>query len=139
MSLPHRSTSNDEAIPDEDASETTKLFEERLQAWKHACGYLEEYVKATEKCQGNTSKEYEKVLKAVISPLKEGHHFHQQSGGVAEMFDNIRSNTQCHFINFKYSICFIFMHPSKCLAKNGGNVFMFSSWCTNQTDTSKFW
>ena len=99
-SLPNRSatggsnTDGDDAIPDEDASETTKLFHERLQAWKHACGYLEEYIKANEKMVHDTSKEYQKVLKAVNNPLKEGHHFHQQNGGVAEMFDNIRSNTQ---------------------------------------------
>ena len=37
---------------------------ERLQAWKHACGYLEEYITATEKMQKAHSKEYEKVLKA---------------------------------------------------------------------------
>lgn len=39
-------------------------------------------------------KEYEKVLKTVSHPLKEGHHFEQSLGGVAGMFDNIRSNTQ---------------------------------------------
>ena len=27
-------------------------------------------------------------------PLKEGHHFDQSLGGIAGMFDNIRSNTQ---------------------------------------------
>lgn len=94
--LPTRSSTNDteEAIPDEDSSETTKLFYERLQAWKHACGYLEDYISTTEKMHSHTSKEYEKVLKTVNSPLKEGHHFHQQNGGVAGMFENIRSNTQ---------------------------------------------
>jgi hypothetical protein len=94
--LPTRSSTadTDEAIPGEDASETTKLFGERLQAWKHACAYLEDYVTATEKMHTHTSKEYEKVLKTVNSPLKEGHHFHQQNGGIAGMFDNIRSNTQ---------------------------------------------
>ena len=93
--LPTRSsTLSDEAVPDEDSSETTKLFHERLQAWKHACVYLEDYVTATEKMQGHMSKEYEKVLKTVNSPLKEGHHFHQQNGGIAGMFENIRSNTQ---------------------------------------------
>jgi hypothetical protein len=94
--LPTRSSTldPDEAIPEEDASETTKLFHERLQAWKHACGYLEDYIMQTEKLHTHTSKEYEKVLKTVNSPLKEGHHFHQQNGGVAGMFDNIRSNTQ---------------------------------------------
>jgi hypothetical protein len=94
--LPTRSLSNDpdEAIPDEDSSETTKLFHERLQAWKHACGYLEDYITATEKVHHQHSKEYEKVLKTVSSPLKEGTHFDQNLGGVAGLFDNIRSNTQ---------------------------------------------
>jgi hypothetical protein len=55
--------SDDDAIPGEDTSEVTKLFAERLQAWKHACGYIEEYIKATEKMQHAHGKEYEKVLK----------------------------------------------------------------------------
>ena len=85
--LPHRSTtgSSFEAIPDEDSSETTKLFAERLSAWKHACAYLEDYIKATEKSENNASKDYEKLLRSVSSPLKEGHHFDQQTGGVAGM------------------------------------------------------
>ncbi|KAK4580031.1 hypothetical protein LTR86_000233 [Recurvomyces mirabilis] len=96
--LPTRSTTNnsneDDAIPDEDSSEVTKLFNERLQAYKHACGYLEDYVQQTEKMQHAHGKEYEKVLKTVSHPLKEGHHFEQNLGGIAGMFDNIRSNTQ---------------------------------------------
>ncbi|TKA73621.1 hypothetical protein B0A49_02753 [Cryomyces minteri] len=84
----------DDAIPDDDASEVTRLFHERLQAWKHAVVYLENYVEATEKMQHAHGKEYEKVLKTVNSPLKEGHHFDQSLGGVAGMFDNIRTNTQ---------------------------------------------
>lgn len=97
QNLPTRTATNatdDDAIPDEDTSETTKLFVERLQAWKHACGYLEDYVEATEKIQASHIKEYEKVLKTVSHPLKEGHHFDQSLGGIAGMFDNIRSNTQ---------------------------------------------
>lgn len=42
----------------------------------------------------DNAKDMEKVLKTVSSPLKEGHHFDQNLGGVAGMFDNIRSNTQ---------------------------------------------
>jgi hypothetical protein len=41
----------------------TKLFSERLQAWKHAVAYIEDYVTATEKLQHAHGKEYEKVLK----------------------------------------------------------------------------
>ncbi|KAF2157190.1 PH domain-containing protein [Myriangium duriaei CBS 260.36] len=95
--IPTRTATNmtdDEAVPDEDTSEVTRLFLERLQAWKHACGYLEDYIEATEKNQAHHTKEYERVLKTVSNPLKEGHHFDQQLGGVAGMFDNIRSNTQ---------------------------------------------
>ena len=94
--LPNRSSTldPDEAIPEEDSSETTKLFHERLQAWKHAVAYLEDYVEATEKMHSHNSKEYEKVLKTVNNPLKEGHHFHQQNGGIAGMFENVRTNTQ---------------------------------------------
>lgn len=96
--LPTRTATNatdpEDAIPDEDSSETTKLFHERLQAWKHACGYLEDYITATEKMHHSHSKEYERVLKSVSNPLKEGHHFDQSLGGVAGLFDNIRSNTQ---------------------------------------------
>lgn len=85
--------SDEDAVPGEDTSEVTKLFSERLQAWKHACGYLEDYIKATEKVHHAHGKEYEKVLKTVSNPLKEGHHFDQQLGGVAGMFESIRSNT----------------------------------------------
>ncbi|KAF2123521.1 hypothetical protein P153DRAFT_380021 [Dothidotthia symphoricarpi CBS 119687] len=85
---------DDDAIPGEDTSEVTKLFAERLQAWKHACAYLEDYVVATEKVNHAHGKEYEKVLKTVKDPLKEGHHFDQTLGGIAGMFENIRSNTQ---------------------------------------------
>lgn len=70
------------------------MFQERLQAWKHACGYLEDYITATEKVQHTHAKEYEKVLKTINSPLKEGHHFDQSLGGVAGLFENMRSNTQ---------------------------------------------
>ncbi|KAL1297822.1 hypothetical protein AAFC00_006351 [Neodothiora populina] len=96
MNMPSRTATNstDDAIPDEDTSEVTKLFLERLQAWKHACGYLEDYIGATEKVQLAHAKEYEKVLKTVNQPLKEGHQFDQNLGGIAAMFDNIRSNTQ---------------------------------------------
>ena len=68
--LPTRSataSTDDDAIPDEDTSEVTKLFLERLTAWKHACAYLEDYVEATEKVQHAHVKEYEKVLKVCLT------------------------------------------------------------------------
>lgn len=94
--LPTRSATNstEDAIPDEDSSEVTKLFHERLQAWKHACGYFEDYIEATSKMYSSASKDYDKVLKTVSNPLKEGHHFDQNLGGIAGLFDNVRSNTQ---------------------------------------------
>ncbi|KAJ4299089.1 hypothetical protein N0V90_004333 [Kalmusia sp. IMI 367209] len=85
---------DDDAVPGEDTSEVTKLFAERLAAWKHAVGYLEDYITATEKTHHAHGKEYERVLKTVKDPLKEGHHFDQSLGGIAGMFENIRSNTQ---------------------------------------------
>ena len=58
------------------------------------------------------AKEYEKILKvglcvfaicligevtdlsqSVSDPLKEGHHFDQNLGGIAGLFENIRTNT----------------------------------------------
>ena len=48
--------------------QTSELLAERLQAWKHAVGYLEDYVSATEKVEKAHAKEYEKVLK-VCKPL----------------------------------------------------------------------
>lgn len=45
------------------ATQTAGLLSERLQAWKHAVGYLEQYVEAMEKLHKVQAKEYEKVLK----------------------------------------------------------------------------
>ncbi|KAL9000733.1 MAG: hypothetical protein Q9169_000769 [Polycauliona sp. 2 TL-2023] len=98
QNLPTRSTGNtneeDDAVPDIDPTNTSGLLQERLQAYKHACRYLEAYISATEKVQKTHAKEYEKVLKTVSDPLKEGHHFDQSLGGIAGLFENIRSNTQ---------------------------------------------
>ncbi|KAL9607765.1 MAG: hypothetical protein Q9167_007348 [Letrouitia subvulpina] len=97
-SLPTRTTgislTDDEAVPEIDPTNTSGLLQERLQAYKHACGYLESYITATEKVQKAHAKEYEKVLKTVSDPLKEGHHFDQKLGGIAGLFENIRTNTQ---------------------------------------------
>ncbi|KAF4973941.1 hypothetical protein FZEAL_9104 [Fusarium zealandicum] len=88
------STFSEDAIPEVDPSSTAGLLAERLQAWKHAVGYIEEYMKAMEKIHGHHAKEYEKALKTISNPLKEGHHFDQSLGGVAGFFENMRSNTQ---------------------------------------------
>ncbi|OAA51836.1 PH domain protein [Metarhizium rileyi] len=84
----------EDAVPDFDPNTTAGLLAERLQAWKHACGYLEEYVTAIEKIHGRQAKEYEKALKVISNPLREGHHFDQSLGGIAGFFENMRSNTQ---------------------------------------------
>jgi hypothetical protein len=60
-------------------------------------GYLEAYVGAVEKAHTAHSKEYEKVLKSISAPLREGRHFDQGVGGVAGFFENIRVNTQVQF------------------------------------------
>ncbi|CAL3969383.1 hypothetical protein PZA11_006058 [Diplocarpon coronariae] len=88
------SAMSDDAIPAADPKNTSELLAERLQAWKHAVGYLEAYVSATEKVQKAHAKEYEKVLKSIADPLKEGHHFDQNLGGIASLFENMRTNTQ---------------------------------------------
>lgn len=98
MPLRQGTTFGDEAVPELDPTTTAGLLAERLQAWKHAVGYLEDYVTATEKVHKAHAKEYEKVLKTISSPLKEGAHFDQSLGGIAGMFENMRSNTQ-HLIN----------------------------------------
>jgi len=85
---------SDDAIPDIDPSNTAGLLAERLQAWKHAVGYLEDYMEAMEKIHSKHAKEYERALKTISNPLKEGHHFDQSLGGVAGFFENMRSNTQ---------------------------------------------
>jgi len=90
------------AIPDEDTSEVSALFEERLQAWKHAVAYLEDYISATERMHHSNAKEYEKVGKTVSSPLKEGDHFEGNPGGVVEMFENFKTTTQVMFWRERY-------------------------------------
>lgn len=86
-------TSDDDAVPTGDPSSTLGLLEERLQAWKHMCGYLEDYIGAVAKDQHQQSKDAEKILKTLNHPLKEGHHFDQALGGVAGLFENLRANT----------------------------------------------
>ena len=98
QTLPHRPTggsvSDDEAVPETDPSDTTSLLLERLRAYKHACGYLEAWITAHEKAERAHAKEYEKILKPISNPLREGHHFDQKLGGIAGLFENIRNNTQ---------------------------------------------
>lgn len=57
------------------------------------CGYLENYIAAVAKDQHVRSKDQEKILKTLSDPLKEAHHFDTALGGIAGLFDNLRSNT----------------------------------------------
>lgn len=61
------STASDDAIPVE-KGDIGGLLVQRLQAWKHAVGYLEAYVASTERVHKEFAKEYEKVLK--VSSLR---------------------------------------------------------------------
>ncbi|KAB5543004.1 PH domain-containing protein [Coniochaeta sp. 2T2.1] len=74
--------------------QTAGVLAERLQAWKHAVVYLEEYIGAIEKIHHAQAKEYEKALKTISKPLREGQHFDQSLGGVAGFFENMRANTE---------------------------------------------
>ncbi|KAI9736534.1 MAG: hypothetical protein M1818_006045 [Claussenomyces sp. TS43310] len=80
MNMPMRQTSassalSAEAVPMGDPKDTSELLDERLRAWKHAVGYLEDYVTATEKVERAHAKEYEKVLKASYQKKrKKGSH-----------------------------------------------------------------
>lgn len=102
--LPIRSNTNkssdggylaeDDAVPDASPSSTIGILRERLEAWKHCCADLEGYVKATEKMLKEHSKDYGKVFRSISEPLREGHHFDQALGGIAGLFENMRTNTQ---------------------------------------------
>lgn len=85
---------SEDAVPNVDPSTTAGLLAERLQAYKHAVVYIEEYIEAVEKVHKAQAKEYEKVLKTISKPLREGEHFDQSLGGVAGFFENMRVNTQ---------------------------------------------
>lgn len=88
------SAMSEDAVPNVDPSTTAGLLAERLQAYKHAVVYIEEYVEAVEKVHKAQAKEYERVLKTISKPLREGEHFDQSLGGIAGFFENMRVNTQ---------------------------------------------
>ena len=64
-SAPTRSSTgiSSSAIPENEQDDIAVLLLERLDAWKHAVGYLEEYVEATSHQYKGWSKDYDKVLK----------------------------------------------------------------------------
>jgi hypothetical protein len=53
---------------------------------------MSEYSRCVEILPSIVSATY--TRQTVSDPLKEGHHFDQSLGGIAGMFENIRSNTQ---------------------------------------------
>jgi hypothetical protein len=63
------SSYNGVAWTDSAVCQTTTLLLERLRAWKHMCGYLEDYFAATAKVQKSQSKDYEKILKVSASSM----------------------------------------------------------------------
>lgn len=85
--------SSNEAIPKGGTPDTASTLEERLRAWKHVVGRLEEYVEQHEHLYRAVGKEYEKVGKKIEDPLKESEMFTQTAGGIASLFDNMRTNT----------------------------------------------
>ena len=52
--------------------QTSKILLERLQAYKHAVSYLEDYISTTDKMQKTHAKEYEKILKVSPQPSSLG-------------------------------------------------------------------
>ncbi|RMZ82339.1 hypothetical protein DV738_g1768, partial [Chaetothyriales sp. CBS 135597] len=77
-----------------DPTATISLLDGRLQGWKRACSYLEEYIAEVAKAEKSQAKDQEKVLKTLSGTIKESHHFDTALGGIAGLFENIRANTQ---------------------------------------------
>lgn len=75
------------------------------------------------------SKEYEKVLKTISHPLKEGAHFDQGLGGVAGFFENMRVNTQVRYLiltNVESPRCLTSLGYDQFKCGNGKNSQRFS-------------
>lgn len=64
--LTGNTTDDEDAIADYDPQNTSGLLLERLQAWKHMCGYLENYITAVAKNEKAQAHEQEKVLKVGV-------------------------------------------------------------------------
>ncbi|KAI9826545.1 MAG: hypothetical protein M1832_006141 [Thelocarpon impressellum] len=93
-SLPNRTASGMSSDGGDDPSGAASILFSRLHAWKHVVAHLESYMTATEKMHKTHAKEYERVLKTISEPLKEGHQFDQSLAGVGGLFENIKLNTQ---------------------------------------------
>ncbi|EGE85622.1 PH domain-containing protein [Blastomyces gilchristii SLH14081] len=93
VSTTNTAKSDDDPALEADMSNSSKVLYNRLQAWKHVCGYLENYITATHKAHESQSKEFGKILKALPEPLEDASHFSEGKGGVVGLFDNLRTNT----------------------------------------------
>lgn len=85
--------SSTEVIPKGATPDTASTLEQRLKAWKHMVGRLEEYLEQHESLYKTMGKEYEKVGKKIEDPLKESEMFTQTAGGICSLFENMRTNT----------------------------------------------
>ncbi|KAF8422635.1 PH domain-containing protein [Tirmania nivea] len=85
--------SSTEAIPKGATPDTASTLEERLKAWKHMVGRLEDYMEQHESLYKAMGREYEKVGKKIEDPLKESEMFTQTAGGISSLFENMRTNT----------------------------------------------
>ncbi|KAI5303245.1 hypothetical protein KEM56_007757 [Ascosphaera pollenicola] len=72
---------------------TARLLIERLRAWKHACGSLEDYCDSLAKIQKSQAKEMTKVAQTVQDELREREHFDGGENGIAALFKNLHTNT----------------------------------------------
>lgn len=64
----HQSAQRHVVVASDPLLQTAGLLTERLNAWKHAVVYIEEYMEAVEKLHKTQAKEYERVLK-VLGPF----------------------------------------------------------------------
>ncbi|PGG96873.1 hypothetical protein GX51_07610 [Blastomyces parvus] len=84
---------DDLALEGDMSDKASKVLYDRLQAWKHVCGYLENYITANHKLHESQSKEFGKILKAIPQSLEDAAQFSEGTGGVVGLFDNLRTNT----------------------------------------------
>lgn len=96
-------TASKDLVPLE-SGDIAVTLEERLRAWKHLVGNLEEFIEAHEQLYKATANQYEKVYKTIADPLKQSEMFTQQTGGVQSFFDNLRTNTQA-LANSNTEVC----------------------------------
>lgn len=71
------------------------ILTERLRAWKHVAADFEKYTNLLIKIYHSRGKEYESDIVNLLSrPLREGTHFSTTPGGIVELFESMRDNSQ---------------------------------------------